>query len=380
MRRQARVADLDDAIVGLQHLGERAGGRGLLAEAHAEGAQAPQAADRVERRRRWRPGARRSPRSSRTAPGCRRPRRATRRCGRRSPWWPSAPRGRTPWSRGRWPSGVANVESTTVIGPAIAPSWSRSTRSRRGLAGVSASSTIVLPGRTAASHASGSVPSTKRHVDAEPGADGLQQHLRAGVELVLGHDVVALGAQPQDHRSDGPHAGAERTRRLGALELGDGLLEGVDRRVAVAAVEGRRRGRRGHASPLVDRLGHERGAGPHHRARGRTRWRCGRCGWRPSPAHPSPAALGSVAVGPVGSASSARSGRSCSRGLLQEGRHPGAPAARSRSGSRRGRAGSRCRPRCVGVPSVTEDVVDAAPAGPAGTGRRCAPTPPASER
>ncbi len=67
----------------------------------------------------------------------------------------------TPCSRGRWPSGVAKVESTTVTGPAREPISSRSTRSSRGLAGVSATTRVVFPGRTAAAKAPGSVASTK---------------------------------------------------------------------------------------------------------------------------------------------------------------------------------------------------------------------------
>ena len=66
----------------------------------------------------------------------------------------------TPWSRGRCTSGVAKVESTTVIGPAMAPSSSRSTRSRRGLAGVSANTRVVLPGRIASANDPGTVAST----------------------------------------------------------------------------------------------------------------------------------------------------------------------------------------------------------------------------
>ena len=65
-----------------------------------------------------------------------------------------------PWARGCWPSGVAKVESTQVTGPLMAPISSRSTRSRRGFAGVSASTSVVFPGRTAAAKAPGSVPST----------------------------------------------------------------------------------------------------------------------------------------------------------------------------------------------------------------------------
>jgi hypothetical protein len=65
-----------------------------------------------------------------------------------------------PWRSGCWMIGVAKVESHTVMGPAMAPTASRSTTSRRGLAGVSTNTTWVLPGRTAAAMASVSVPST----------------------------------------------------------------------------------------------------------------------------------------------------------------------------------------------------------------------------
>ena len=106
------------------------------------------------------------------------------------------------------------------------------------------------------------------HLHPEAGADRLQQHLRAGVELVLAHDVVALRAQAEHDRSDRAHARAERPRRLGTLELGDGLLEGVDRRVAVAAVEGAGSGRGRHGTPLLHRSRDEGGAGPHHRRQG----------------------------------------------------------------------------------------------------------------
>ena len=56
--------------------------------------------------------------------------------------------------------GPPNVESTTVIGPLMAPSASRSTSDSAGLAGVSAKITCVRPGITAAAMAAASVPST----------------------------------------------------------------------------------------------------------------------------------------------------------------------------------------------------------------------------
>ena len=143
----------------------------------------------------------------------------------------------TPWSSGRCTSGVAKVESTTVIGPAMAPSSSRSTRSRRGLAGVSAmhQHRLARPDGLGERARVGAVD--EGDVDAEPGARRLQQQLGAGVDLALGDDVVALRADAEDHRADGPHARGERPGALGALELGDGVLEALDRRVAVAGVE-----------------------------------------------------------------------------------------------------------------------------------------------
>ena len=50
----------------------------------------------------------------------------------------------TPWSSGRCTVGPAKVESTTVIGPAMAPIASRSTSDSAGLAGVSTNTTCVL--------------------------------------------------------------------------------------------------------------------------------------------------------------------------------------------------------------------------------------------
>ena len=127
----------------------------------------------------------------------------------------------TPWSSGRWTRGVANVESTTVIGPLMAPNASRSTRSSRGLAGVSANTSTVLPGRTAAVERVGVGAVDERDVDAEPRAGRLQQQLGAGVELALRDDVIALRAQPEHDRADRAHARGERPGRLGPFELGD---------------------------------------------------------------------------------------------------------------------------------------------------------------
>ena len=57
-------------------------------------------------------------------------------------------------------TGVANVESTSLNGPVMAPSSARSVRASCGLAGVSAMTSIVRPGRTASANAPGTVAST----------------------------------------------------------------------------------------------------------------------------------------------------------------------------------------------------------------------------
>ena len=142
-----------------------------------------------------------------------------------------------PWRSGCWPIGVANVESRSVNGPLIAPSSSRSTRSSRGFDGLSASTSIVRPGRTAAANAPGLGAVDDGVLDAEAGARALHEGDRAGVDLALDDDVVAGRAQRQHRRGDGAHARPERQGVLGALQLGDGVLEGPHRRVGVAAVE-----------------------------------------------------------------------------------------------------------------------------------------------
>ena len=91
----------------------------------------------------------------------------------------------------------------------MAPISSRSTRSRRGLAGVSAMTSVVLPGMTAAAKAPGSVASTKVTSMPKRGQARLEQQLGAGVDLALGDDVVAGRAQPEHDGADGTHARGE---------------------------------------------------------------------------------------------------------------------------------------------------------------------------
>ena len=237
VRLQPRLAHLGDERMALEEPGEHrrrccSGARGGRRGCAGRGC-------RSWRRtaRRWRPGARRRSRASRPA------RRAPATTPRVASLCPAmalvaeCTTRSTPWSSGRWTSGVAKVESTTVIGPAMAPISSRSTRSSRGLAGVSAMTSVVLPGDDRGGEGARLGGVDEGDVDAEARARRLQQQLGAGVELALGDDVVAGRAQAEHHRADGPHARGEGPGRLGPLELGDGVLEPGDGGVAVAAVE-----------------------------------------------------------------------------------------------------------------------------------------------
>ena len=132
-----------------------------LTLAHGERADAAQPVQRVERRRARAVQHGVGPDRRRSGRARRRPPRAWRRCDRRCPWWPSARRGRRRCGAAAGPIGVANVESIIVNGPRTAPRSSRSTRSRRGFDGDSATTSIVVPGCTASANAPGVVPSTQ---------------------------------------------------------------------------------------------------------------------------------------------------------------------------------------------------------------------------
>ena len=234
---QAGVVHGGDARMPSQRRSDLQRHGGLVALAHGERADPAQPVEGVVRRGGWRRAARRRPRS--------------RRAGRRSPaitpsvasLCPQMPfvaecsTRSMPWRSGCWPIGVANVESTTVNGPLTAPRSSRSTRSSRGLDGDSAMTSIVRPGRTASAKAPGTRAVDDRVLDAEPGARALHEGDRAGVDLALDDDVVARRAQREHGRGDGAHARPEGEGVLGALELGDGVLERPHGRVGVAAVE-----------------------------------------------------------------------------------------------------------------------------------------------
>ena len=230
----------------------------------------------------------------------------------------------------------------------MAPSSSRSTRSRRGLAGVSASTSVVLPGMHRGGERTRLGAVDEGDVDAEAGARRLEQQLGAGVELALGDDVVAGRAQPEHHRGDRPHARGEGPGRLGPLELGDGVLEAGHGGVAVAAVEAVGADRGGHAAALVDGRRHERGGGPQDRRQ------------RGAVVGPAGADGDGLGVEAGASRGSRRRGSSVAGFSiwLEERRAGRADLVGARSGRRRGRAGCRSRRRWPRVPPALRAVAD----------------------
>ncbi len=142
-----------------------------------------------------------------------------------------------PWRSGCWPIGVANVESSTVNGPLTAPELVEVDEVESGV-GRRLGDDEHRPSRThGLGERAGLGAVDDRVLDAEAGARALHEGDRAGVDLALDDDVVAGRAQGEHGRGDGTHARAERQRVLGALELGDRLLERPHGRVGVAAVE-----------------------------------------------------------------------------------------------------------------------------------------------
>ena len=105
----------------------------------------------------------------------------------------------------------------------------------------------------------------ERDVDTEPRAHTGEQLHGSAVQLLLRHDVIALGAQPQDHPGDRAHARGVGPRRLGPLEFGHRALEGIHGRVAVTAVELLGSGRMGHLAPFFERPHVVGGRRPEHR-------------------------------------------------------------------------------------------------------------------
>ena len=107
-------------------------------------------------------------------------------------------------------------------------------------------------------------------LDAEPGARALDEGHRAGVDLALDDDVVAGRAQRQHGRGDGAHAGPERQGVLGALELGDGVLERPHGGVGVAAVEVARPHAGGPLAGVVEAVGLPRAGAPQRHVEARS--------------------------------------------------------------------------------------------------------------
>ena len=221
----------------------------------------------------------------------------------------------------------------------MAPSSSRSTRSRRGLAGVSANTSMVLPGPHRRGERAGLGAVDEGDVDAEARAHRLEQQLGAGVELALGDDVVAGRAQAEHHRADRPHARGERPGRLGALELGDGLLEAARR---WGCRSGCRSGRRRPRSPCA---GPRRRSGVTNVVRGPQDRGERRCRCRPGPARMATGLGVQRRRRSVGVPAGRRRGHRSSFSISVEERRPAAAptCVGLDAGSRRGRAGCRCR-------------------------------------
>jgi len=268
VRGRERVADLDDALVGLEHLGEGRGGGTLLAQPHAEGAQPPDAARGV----------------------------VGRRVG-------ALEHGEAPDPVQELAAAGDDAERDVVVAAdglgrgvqrEVHPVVERALAERRGERGVDdlhgaldgtepVQVHQVEPrvggrlgeqqGRRAGTH--GGLPRVgvgavhEGDVDPEPRAHGLEQHLRPGIELSLRDDVAAARAEPEHDGGARAHPRGERAGPLGPLQLCDRVLEGVHGRVAVAAVEAVGAGRRGHAAALGDGGRLERRAGPHHRGQRR---------------------------------------------------------------------------------------------------------------
>ena len=211
------------------------------AQPDARACAGPAARSRVERR-----GV--GPCSDREAPDAvdelaapRRPRRAWRRCG---PPCPSSPSGRPGRRRGR--AAAARAAWRT---------WSRRPSSAPAMRadGVEVDEDQPGVGRRLGEDAAASCPAARRrrsapvsvpstNVTSMPNRGQCVLEAAAGCRrtAAAARRCGALRAQAEHHRRDGAHARPERRRRLGALELGDRVLERLHGRVAVAAVEVRR--------------------------------------------------------------------------------------------------------------------------------------------
>ena len=112
----------------------------------------------------------------------------------------------------------------------------------------------------------------ERDVDPEARQVEGEQRVGDGEHLAGGHDVVARGAQAEQHAGHRGHPRRGGQRRLRPLQLGDGLLELAHRRAAEPRVEpvGPRAG--DHRRVLgdgVDLVGRAREEGRRQRARHR---------------------------------------------------------------------------------------------------------------
>src|SRR5262249_18349181 len=87
-----------------------------------------------------------------------------------------------------------------------------------------------------------------------------QQRLRAAVAGIHAHHVVAALQVREEGAADGPHAGGEQQRHVGAVQRGEPLLDRVDRGVAVPLGERARAARALRREHVVERVERERGA------------------------------------------------------------------------------------------------------------------------
>ena len=146
------------------------------------------------------------------------------------------------------------------------------TRPASGLMGDSRCSSFVF-GRERRRPRVGPARVHERELPAEALAPPLEQRLRAAVARVHAHHVIARSQQREERARDRRHARGKQQRVLGALEVREALLGGVDRRVALA---------------LVERARATAAAAPRSCRRGsRTRtWRCARSACSPRPRGP----------------------------------------------------------------------------------------------
>ena len=89
-------------------------------------------------------------------------------------------------------------------------------------------------------------------LDADPWQELQEDAVRAAVRVAHGHDAIAGPQQCEQRVGDGGHARGEARGRRAPLKDAHLLLEGVNGRVRVAAVDVAGLAAQGHRQPLVD--------------------------------------------------------------------------------------------------------------------------------